>query len=171
VPITALTATATSKVREDILKLLGMRSARVFKVGRRGGRFFWGGGGWGGSGALPVRGQSKGNSNNAASTASRPCSGTANGSEAPALASEPPSQLSQLPPSHPTIVRPRAPQTSFHRPNLIFRVVPKVERAPDGEDEAPCMTSLIRCTGLGGACKSILPRIQGRKRGAADNLA
>lgn len=32
VPITALTATATSRVREDILKLLGMRRARVFKV-------------------------------------------------------------------------------------------------------------------------------------------
>jgi superfamily II DNA helicase RecQ len=32
--VTALTATATSKVREDILKLLGIRQARVFKVNR-----------------------------------------------------------------------------------------------------------------------------------------
>jgi superfamily II DNA helicase RecQ len=32
VPITALTATATAKVRDDILALLGIRSARIFKV-------------------------------------------------------------------------------------------------------------------------------------------
>lgn len=33
VPITALTATATAQVREDILKLLGIKAARMFKVG------------------------------------------------------------------------------------------------------------------------------------------
>ena len=38
------------------------------------------------------------------------------------------------------------PQTSFHRPNLVFRVVPKVERGAGGADdeEAPCMAGLIR---------------------------
>jgi bloom syndrome protein len=71
VPITALTATATEKVRGDIVKLLGMRNERVFK-------------------------------------------------------------------------------TSFHRPNLVFRVVPKVERA-EGDEEAPCIASLINFVRLQGA--------------------
>lgn len=33
VPITALTATATPRVRDDVMKLLQMRAAKTFEVG------------------------------------------------------------------------------------------------------------------------------------------
>lgn len=60
----------------------------------------------------------------------------------------------------------RAAQTSFHRANLVFRVVPKVERS-EGDEEAPCMTNLIKCAGGAPGCCLLALVAEGRLHGAA----
>ena len=42
-------------------------------------------------------------------------------------------------------------KTSFHRPNLIFRVVPKYTSSADGDGDAPCLDALVKCGSDGGA--------------------
>jgi hypothetical protein len=74
--------------------------------------------------------------------------------EPPPVEPPPVENPTKTPPKPPPKASPNPPpnhsQTSFHRPNLVFRVVPKVEQAQDGADEAPCMTSLIRWRGVWG---------------------